>query len=144
VPLTDVAQARPLRCILPTSQIQEAYFAVHTQAWSECDCLNAASARVFRRCYREAVRRLGANRGLTEGCIRELSGPLAVRSTCGRPKAVVCCTTKRVFNYIQDNCAVRRSARECVATRGNTACIKVGQQSCFDAAGADSNCGCLE
>src|SRR5262249_8883622 len=111
----EPAQGREPPCFLTTIQIQEMFFAVRHQAWTQCDCTNAQSARSFARCYRQAVRQLGTDQGLPEGCIRDLSTRMVVRSTCGRPKAVVCCTTKRVSGEFPDFCSVRESAKRCVA-----------------------------
>jgi len=99
---------------------------------------------MFRRCYRAGVRRLGTEVGWPEGCIRELLTPEFMRSTCGRPKAVVCCTQKRLYGYLPEYCAVKPSAKKCVAPPSGKACISVGQQDCFSGIGAASNCGCIE
>ena len=76
------------RCVLSSPQVQETYFAVRKQAWTQCDCtLLAENASAFRRCYRQTVRRLGADQGLSEGCTRELTtgsgGPFDLRTAGG-------------------------------------------------------------
>ena len=139
------AQSRSPKCVFSPLQISDAFFAVHRQASTECDCTHAKSATAFRRCYRDDVRRLGLNRGLSEACIRDLSRFRP--SICGRPKAVVCCTAKRDrydYDKHHESCSVKPSAKLCVAPRAGKACINVGQQSCFDFTGADSYCGCIE
>jgi len=153
--LIGPAQGRELPCILSPIQVQKTYFAVRHQAWTQCDCTHARNARSFAHCYRQAVRQLGTDQGLPEGCIRELSTGVGVRSTCGRPKAVVCCTAKRDpagcdpgFDVAGDcfalYCSVKASAKRCVAPRSGRVCINTGQQDCFSGEGADSNCGCIE
>jgi hypothetical protein len=140
----STAQSRSPVCVFSPLQISAAFFAVHRQASTECDCTHAKSATAFRRCYRDDVRRLGLNRGLSEACIRNLSR--FRRSICGRPKAVVCCTAKRGrydYDEYSEFCSVKPSAKLCVAPRAGKACINVGQQSCFDFTGADSYCGCI-
>ena len=120
---------------------------VHDWVWEkECDCLHAKSNRRFRRCYRDGVRRLGATLNAPDDCLRELLKPRFVHSTCGRPKAVVCCTEQHAFGrYYADVCAVKPSAKSCVVPpSGKKACISPGQQECFDGVGAASNCGCLD
>jgi hypothetical protein len=117
---------------------------IHDWVWRECDCLHAKSNRIFRRCYRDGVRRLGATLNAPDDCIRELLNPHFVHSTCGRPKAVVCCFRKHAFGrYYADHCTVKPSAKSCLVM-SRTACINAGQQECFDGIGAASNCGCIE
>jgi hypothetical protein len=72
--------------------------------------------------------------------------PHFVHSTCGRPKAVVCCTLQHAFSrYYADVCHVKPSAQSCVVPPyGKKACINRGQQECFDGIDAGSNCGCLD
>jgi hypothetical protein len=130
------------RCIV--GQVLDTYFAVRHQAWTECDCEHATKERTFRRCYVRAVRRLAAEQGLPQACIRELTTGEAVRSTCGRPNAVACCTQRPVAGGLGYYCAIKRSAKRCVPPAGGGACIVVGQQDCFTGEGADSNCGCSE
>jgi len=138
--LIGPAQGRELPCILSPLQVQETFFAVRHEAWTQCDCTHARNARSFARCYRQAVRQLGTDGGLPEGCIRELSTGEGVHSTCGRPKAVACCTITVIG---AEYCSVEPSAKRCVPPRSGGACINTGQQDCFTGEGADSNCGCI-
>jgi len=122
-------------------------YQVHDWVWRACDCLHATSNRVFRRCYRAGVRQLAAELDASDECIRELFLPKNVRSTCGRPHAVVCCTDKKVpfSRYYAYLCGVKSSAKNCVVRpTGRRACISPGQQECFDGVDAPSNCACLE
>ena len=153
--LIGPAQARKPLCTFESRQVTETYFAVRHAAWTQCDCTHAQSARSFRRCYREAVRQRGMDQGLPEGCIRLLSTGVGVRSTCGRPKAVVCCTAKPDPGGCDPgfdvagvcyalSCSVKASAKRCVAPRSGRVCINTGQQDCDTGEGADSNCGCID
>src|SRR5207249_8037950 len=141
---TTIGTAHAGRPVCPGGTTLPPFWVVRDQVWTECDCVHAKSARIFRRCYRAGVWRRGTEVGWPDGCIRELLTPEFVRSTCGRPKAVVCCTQRKIYGYRPEYCAVKPSAKRCVAPRSGKACISVGQEDCFSGIGAASNCGCIE
>ncbi|HLK11364.1 MAG TPA: hypothetical protein VKW76_08280 [Candidatus Binatia bacterium] len=109
--------------------------AVRGRVAAQCDCADAVSPQVYKRCVSAVVQAAVAGGTLSASCA---SGVLrcAAKSTCGRPGAVTCCRTTASG---KTKCSIKPSAAKCRAPGGGTACVGM-VSSCCDACDASGGC----
>jgi hypothetical protein len=119
--------AEAVRCD-PTGADAMAIAAARADVAASCDCASAATHHDYVRCAVQVVRARVALNQLPPSC-RGAVQRCVVRSVCGKPAAVTCCTTTAAG---ANQCRIKRDASHCTAPPGGTACVG-NYSSCCDA-----------
>jgi hypothetical protein len=125
-----IAQTSASQAVLcdPAGADAAAIAAARAAVAAACDCASASSHHSYVVCSSSVLNGRIQNGQLNRRCKAQVQR-CALRSVCGRPGAVSCCTTTATG---RTRCRIKRSASYCTAPRGGAACVG-NRISCCDA-----------